>query len=168
MLTEKRLSAMQEKIVCVNCHNEVPANIRLKGNQQYCGAKACQNARKAQWKRNKMAADPDFAAKQKKSQQHWRKNKPAHQYQKQYRQTHPQYVENNRIKQHQRNQKRNSSIPASSSEKIVKVDASPSNDQKTNIYLMKILTPNVSPKIVKVDALIVQLIECQSITVLPP
>jgi len=73
---------MQEKIVCVNCHNEVPANIRLKGNQQYCGAKACQNARKAQWKRNKMAADPDFAAKQKKSQQHWRKNKPAPQYQK--------------------------------------------------------------------------------------
>ena len=156
---------MQEKLFCTNCAKEIlKPNIRLKGNQAYCGTKACQNARKARWKRDKMASDPEFANRQEQGKKRWRKEKPAHLYQKRYRGNNPEYEKDNRIKQRVRNQKRKSAPAESRSEKIVKVDALPPDNQKTNIYRMKILTPNRLLKIVKVDALLVQLSQSQSVT----
>lgn len=79
-----------------------------------------------------------------------------------YRKTHPGYAKQNRIQQKQRNQKRQKTNKAEMSGKIVKSDAFKPEVEKTDIYLMKILTPNVAEKIVKSDALIVQIQKYQA------
>lgn len=148
---------MQKTITCIHCRDVVPTNPCLKGDQDYCNKKACQNARKRSWYQTKIDSAPEYAKRQKECKKRWRKNKPAHKYQNHYRQTHPEYVENNRQKQQQRNRKRRLSNNKDASQKIVKIDTLALSDEKPNIYEMKILTPNVSKKIVKIDALIVQL-----------
>lgn len=80
---------MQKTIICKNCEKEKSANPRLKGNQEYCGDPECQRARKAAWQREKMAKDADYRADKKESNKQWRKNRPAHQYQRPYREQHP-------------------------------------------------------------------------------
>ena len=58
---------MQKTIKCKHCGKIVPANPRLKGNQEYCNQKACQNARKRANKEQRKKADPEgFAKRQKK------------------------------------------------------------------------------------------------------
>jgi hypothetical protein len=114
---------MQKMIECQNCGAKVPANPRLKGNQRYCHKVACQTARKSQWYRRKLVSDAEYAERQKECKQNWRKNKPSHQYQTHYRQTHPEYVETNRQQQRSRNKKRRISTNEKTSEKIVKIDA---------------------------------------------
>lgn len=74
-----------------------------------------------------------------------------------YRKTHPDYTEKNGIQQRARNQKRKKSDPEKTPKKIVKSDTLELKTEKTNIYQMQILFPNKSEKIVKSDALIVQL-----------
>lgn len=149
---------MQKMITCTNCDQTKPANQRLKGPQFYCNSKPCQNARKNAWRQQKKATDPEACAKQQKtSNERWRKNKPAHLYQSDYRETHPEYVKKNKIEQRQRNQKRQKFDSAKALKKIVKSDTFCSEIEKTDIYRMKILTPNVSEKIVKSDAFVVQL-----------
>jgi len=151
---------MQKTIKCLYCGEIVPANPRLKGNQNYCNKKACQNARKLAWYRARIASDSGYAQRQANCKQQWRKNKPANKYQNQYRHTHPAYVERNREQQKERNRKRRLSQKKDASEKIVKIDAlfSPSSsNEKSNSYEMKILTPDVTQKIVKIDTFIVQI-----------
>ncbi len=143
---------MQKTIICKNCEKEKPANPRLKGNQEYCGDPECQRARKAAWQREKMAKDADYRADKKESNKQWRKNRPAHQYQRPYREQHPDYVEDNRNKQRIRNQKRRENV---STEKIVKIDAFTSIEPDT--YIMTPYEKDVSGKIVKMDALLVEL-----------
>lgn len=138
-------------ITCKNCGKEKPANPRLKGNQKYCGDPLCQRARKREWHRNKMATDPEYRASQRESLKKWRKNRPADQYQRQYRESHPDYVSKNREQQRQRNKKR------SREEKIVKMDALTSD--KLGHYC--IITPveiDASTMIVKMDPFLAQLI----------
>jgi hypothetical protein len=155
---------MQNTITCKNCRQEICGNIRLKGNQRYCGVRECQNARKAEWQHQKISTTPAYAQHQQDCKKHWRQIKPAHQYQKEYRLRHPEYVENNRIQQRKRNQKPRLSGADDASEMIVKMDALPLSTEKTNTYRMIILTPGVSQKIVKMDAFIVQLEKYQGVT----
>lgn len=84
----------------------------------------CQRAKKAAWKRHKMATDPDFKRDQKLSNKKWAQNNPG--YWKEYRKRNPKKAEINRILQAIRNRRRysnrkknaNTDIPL-----IAKVDA---------------------------------------------
>jgi hypothetical protein len=49
---------MNRTIRCTHCRCLVLPNPRVK-TQRFCSNKACQQARKAQWQRTKMATDPD-------------------------------------------------------------------------------------------------------------
>ena len=91
---------------CKGCGHTKPANIRLKGNQEYCGDPKCQRARKAAWQKKKMAEDPSYKAKQTACVNRWRQNRPLHQYQRAYREDHPEYVKANREKQRISNARR--------------------------------------------------------------
>ena len=154
---------MQKTITCIHCGDIVFPNPRLKGNQSYCSKKACQNARKLVWYQAKIASDPEYAQRQQQCKKSWREKKPANKYQDQYRQTHPDYVKKNREQQKERNRRYRLLAKENASKKIVKIDALSSSsltNEKSNIYEMKILTPNVSEeivKIVKIDTLIVQI-----------
>jgi len=145
---------MTKTIICKNCGKKVPANVRLKGFQQYCGDPACQRARKATWQRTKKANDADYCARQKQCAENWKENKPAHKYQDQYRQDHPDYVANNREKQKIRNQKRRDQT---SQQKIVKMDALANQLENTMNFTMTPFKMDASKKIVKMDTLFVQL-----------
>lgn len=152
--------AMQKTIKCLHCEQVVPVNPRLKGNQTYCNKKACQNARKLAWYQAKIASDPGYAQRQENCKQQWRTNKPANKYQNQYRHTHPEYVARNRQQQKQRNRNHRLSRNKQAPEKIVKIDAlfsSCSSNEKSDIYQMKILTPEVTQQIVKIDTFLVQI-----------
>jgi hypothetical protein len=133
----------------------MPANIRLKGNQEYCSATECQRARKAAWQKRKMAHDPDYHSQQCEYVRQWRKNRPAHQYQKQYRLDHPEYVKRNRELQIIRNRKRSVLV---SFQKIVKMDAfNLPQIEKSNTCVMKSFKVDDSGKIVKMDASLAQI-----------
>ncbi len=145
---------MKKTIICKNCGQQKLANIRLKGKQHYCADPACQRARKAEWQRENMAKNPDYRARQKQCVKNWRKNKPAHKYQNQYRQHHPEYVEKNRNQQTARNQK---CRDQNNHEKIVKMDALLNQPEIAMNFIMTSFKMDASKKIVKMDTLLVQL-----------
>jgi hypothetical protein len=92
-----------EPVVCLNCYEFFPPSPRHK-NQRYCMKPPCRRAKKAAWKRHKMATDPDFKLDQKLSNQKWAQNTPG--YWKDYRERNPQKAERNRILQSVRNRRR--------------------------------------------------------------
>lgn len=144
---------------CQNCGERKPRNPRLKRTQKFCGAHACQKARKRQWQQEKMAGDPEYRARQRQGIADWRKTHPSHAYQQRYRDAHPEYVEKNREQQRLRNQKRrNGSMTSGASQKIVKVDAFDARPVKSGIYRLTPYQPDAPGKIVKMDALFVELI----------
>ena len=140
---------MQKTFKCQGCDQEKPSEPRQKGNQKYCGDRVCQRVRKARWQKDKMQTDPTYRDQQLDCLQRWRKKQPLDRYQHQYRQTHPKYVEENRHKQRLRNGKRQ---VETSPGMIVKMDALSRVESDT--YIMR---PFTSEKIVKMDALVVEL-----------
>ena len=153
---------MQNTICCKHCKKEVPANPRLKGNQQYCNDSECQKARKREWYQARIQSDSGYATRQKQCKERWRKFKPAHAYQKAYRETHPDYVQRNRELQIERNRKRRL-LEKENASKIVKIDKFDVLQEKSNTYRMRIIDPVVSKKIVKIDSLLVELQPYQGI-----
>jgi hypothetical protein len=145
---------MATTFVCENCGRSKPANIRLKNPQHYCGDKDCQRARKAAWQKEKMAEDPEYHSRQLECLRTWRKERPLDQYQKQYRQEHPDYVRKNRELQRIRNRKHTKQADG---QKIVKMDTLKAPSDKSMTYIMNPFRMDASGKIVKMDALIVQL-----------
>jgi len=148
---------MQAKFICKNCGNEKQANPRLKGNQGYCGESACQRARKADWHKKAMATDAIYRAQQLDCLKQGRQHRPLHQYQRRYRQKHPEYIKDNRKRQRTRNQKRQET-----QEMIVKMDAL--DRLKSDTYLMTPFTLDASGKIVKMDTLLVELKTLQGVS----
>jgi hypothetical protein len=147
---------MHLTFICKGCGLEKPANLHLKGTQQYCGDPHCQRARKRTWQKEKMATDAQYREKHFAAQKKWCKHYPLDRYQHQYRQSHPKYVEKNRQRQRIRNQKRQTRAQSAPNDMIVKMDAS--SAIKSGIYLLTPYTVmDASPKIVKMDALLVQL-----------
>jgi len=144
---------------CKHCGNRIKRNPRLKDTQEYCGQKSCQQARKNKWEKEKLKKDPVYRKKRLYQKAKWRKDHNADQYQKVYRQGHPDYVKDNR----ERQQLRNKNVPKAISEflkpsNIVKTDALIAEEPVIGgIY--EILPYKTSPgqKIVKTDALIVEL-----------
>jgi hypothetical protein len=150
---------MATTFICQHCNESKPANHRLKGHQLYCNAPKCQRARKATWQKGKMATDPQYRAQQTEALHDWQKEWPLHQYQKEYRDSHPEYVQRNRELQKNRNQKRSSRLACL---KIVKMDAFQNpTPEKSISYIMNPYKVDASGKIVKMDSLVVQLVNLQ-------
>lgn len=145
---------MKKTFICKNCNKRKPVNIRLTVPQQYCGDAPCQRARKAEWQRQKKATDANYLARQQQCVRQWQHNKPFHRYMNQYRQHHPDYVAQNCDQQKVRNQKRRLQLQQ---QKIVKMDALVKQREKSTIYVMTPYQVDASKKIVKMDALLVQL-----------
>jgi hypothetical protein len=59
--------------ICSCCHRTLPANPRIK-NQRFCGQPLCQQARKTQWQKAKLASDPAYLQNQREACQTWREN----------------------------------------------------------------------------------------------
>jgi len=147
---------MSNTFICRHCRIRHRKNPRLKGLQQYCNAKACQQARKNKWEREKLKKDPVYKAKRRESKKRWYTHHPGDRYQSAYRKTHPLYCENNRAKQGPRNQERILSCPAG---KIVKTDALiQENLSRQGLYILFPCKNPGAKKIVKTDALIVQML----------
>jgi hypothetical protein len=69
-------------------------------HQSYCSAPGCQRTRRREWQRQKLKNDPDHRHNQQRAQKAWCQRNPD--YWRQYRESHPEYVERNRIKQRER------------------------------------------------------------------
>ena len=144
---------MSAIFTCLNCHQERPVDSRQKGRQKYCGEGACQRARKATWQRAKLATDAAYPERQKACHKRWCGDKPLHQYQRDYRETHPDYVVQNRELQRVRNRKRREEAARQDLiGKIIKTDASSVTTFPSGIYEMRLCTMDASGKIVKMDA----------------
>ncbi|MFA5795538.1 MAG: hypothetical protein WC980_10795 [Candidatus Brocadiia bacterium] len=105
-------------ITCLHCGKKVPQNPRIK-NQKYCSGKECQQSRMRTWKERQYKKNREYQKKSQASQKVWRKKFRADQYQRDYRETHPEYVMRNRELQRGRNKKRKKE----QSSMIVKTDA---------------------------------------------
>lgn len=118
--------------------------------QQFCSRKECQQARKREWNRKKVASDPEYQEARKDAQKRWKDKNPD--YWKDYRSRHSAYTKNNREQQRIRNQKRRKKA---SEPMIVKTDESiPTNNVLTGRY--KII-PIRADMIVKTDECIVEI-----------
>jgi len=146
---------MTTTFTCQSCGQEKPANYRLK-EQEYCGEAACQREGKRIWQKQKMATDPHYRANQLKNLQTWRQNRPLHQYQRQYRQNHPEYVQINREKQRARNRKRRAKNETGRHHEIVKMDSC--SRIKSGIYRLTPCEMDTSGMIVKMETCLAELI----------
>ena len=72
--------------------------------QSVCSDSGCQRRRRAEYHRQKIAADPEYRQVCLDSPQKWRSRNPD--YWRRYREQHPAAVERNRHQQHGRDQKR--------------------------------------------------------------
>jgi len=136
---------------CKHCGKLCKANPRIKSLQHYCRLPKCQAARKNTWEKVKIKTDESYRQRRLASKKRWRKRHSAHTYQSRYRETHPEYVATNREKQKNRGTK------------IVKTDAL-LQERPINCGLYALLPWDTSKmkKIVKTDALMVQLTVLQS------
>ena len=99
---------MPGTFTCRHCGKTLPRNPRLQKNkkQSYCNVPECKQAKKSAKKKERYHTDPSYRQRHLDRQKIWRSNRPAHEYQKQYRESHPEYVERNRELQTERNSRR--------------------------------------------------------------
>ena len=74
-----------KKIRCRHCRRLVRENPRIK-NQDYCGEKACQQARKNAWRRKQRAEDPEYRRGEEESREKWLANQPGYGKKKHHKQ----------------------------------------------------------------------------------
>lgn len=139
---------MKSTFVCQHCGKTVPRDPRIK-KQKYCSLGACQNARKRSFDRKTSPTNKSKILKKVRNKR-WRDARPAHVYQKVYREYHPEYVKRNRQMQTARNKKSQNE----SSSIIVKTDAILLQPMYDGVYAGFKVN---NGKIVKTDALILQL-----------
>ena len=124
--------------------------------QRYCSQKACQNARKRVWRKQKRASDADYRDNQRQANESWRAGHPD--YWRRYRERHPEYKERNRQQQHERDQRRKASRATKGSPLLAKSDALPIstalNTLKSGRYR---LIPVTRLDLAKSDALTVEI-----------
>ena len=144
---------VMEKIPCCHCGRYFIPNPRQK-NHLYCNEKACQQARKAAWQREKMESDPAYRANQKQSQADWQSRNAD--YWKRYRATHPKQADRNRDLQKVRNKRRHSRSAAKMDASVIaKMDASISGKSSIRSWLPGSFW--LVPVIAKMDAIKVNL-----------
>lgn len=131
-------------IKCANCRRLVPRNPRLK-DQGFCGMKPCQQARKTEWQRRKMASDPDYRMTQEASQRNWARYNQGYWWH--YRDRNKTYCDRNRQLQKGRDARRRT-------RRLAKMDAlKPVFHVNPGRYL---LLPN-DKNLAKMDALTVEI-----------
>lgn len=154
-------------IVCAYCGRKVPQNRRLKHlKQRYCNATACQRSRKLDFERKKYHSNDAFKE-QKLKRCHERKKQSRQkspqywsEYQRVYRQFHPQYVKDNKEKQ--RFRYRRSVLKTHTQSKIVNPDTlMPQIVDNDKVYAMIKIDYKM---IVNPDALIAQSTDILSFT----
>ena len=96
---------MISNFICLHCGGTFECNPRVK-DQRYCNDTLCRRASRRAWKHKNYAANKSYRDKCLNHQKTWRKRRPAHEYQREYRESHPDYVERNRDIQRERNRKR--------------------------------------------------------------
>jgi len=92
-------------ITCIHCCKPVPCNPRIK-KQKYCSSRLCQNTRRRLSGKKGSSSPSESRFLRKARNKRWRDTRPGHEYQKQYRANHPEYVKRNREQQKERNKKR--------------------------------------------------------------
>ena len=133
---------------CSHCRRMRPRNPRVK-DQKYCGERACQNARKNKWRKEKLRTDEAYREGVRESQNQWLEKNPN--YWKQYR-ARPER-RNESENPHAGQAQRNTSHHAAP---IAKSDALDSFFfEDTRKYKIRRVTVN---EMVKSDALIVEII----------
>jgi hypothetical protein len=159
-------------LICRHCGKQVRRNKKLKHlTQQYCGAKACQCARKLSFERKKYKTNTLFrvnklqGARERKQAQADRGGPQAcSHYQADYRASHPDYVTENRHKQRSRNERKAGKTMHKT--KIVNPDAlmlqKPGND---TIYAMIAVDYK---KIVNPDAFMSQISDIKLVAKVKP
>jgi hypothetical protein len=95
------------KPVCSYCHESFDPS-PFHPQQTVCLSPECQQRRRRDYHRHKIAADPDYRQTCAESRKKWRESNPD--YQSRYRAGHEAYCQQNRQKQRVRNQKRRLSL----------------------------------------------------------
>jgi len=103
--------------------------------QAYCSRPTCQQARKRLWQCTKRRTDDDYRGNQALAQEAWRRSHPD--YWRQYRDAHPEYASQNRLKQ----RRRNATHRAGGVVLIAKEDASPPGLPLAGTFLLTQLQP---------------------------
>ena len=96
---------MISTFICHHCGKLVPRNPRIK-KQKFCSSRACQNTRRYTITKARVTKSSECRCLRRARNKRWRDNYPAHEYQKEYRKEHPEYVNCNREGQRERNKKR--------------------------------------------------------------
>ena len=155
-------------LVCRHCGKEVQANRKLKHlTQYYCCEKACQAARKQSFERKKYKTNPSFRCNKLQSARDRKKKQAdggnpcfASQYQRSYRESHPDYVSDNRQKQRKRYARKRDH--AREQTEIVNPDTfMPQIPDNDTVYAMIAVDYK---KIVNPDTLMSQIIDMEYIT----
>jgi hypothetical protein len=160
---------MPEYFYCQGCRKLKLKNPRIKTNQNYCGRKKCQQARKNAWERQMLKKDPVFKKERNRQKALWRENRPGHQYQREYRQINIEYAETNRLQQRNRYQNAPKTTSENSQSKIVKTDALTSGSLiQCGLYKIVPYQTHLGRNIVKTDALIVEIRAHRGFQNVPP
>lgn len=96
---------MISTFTCKCCGKLVPRNPRIK-KQKFCSSRTCQNTRRYTITKARITKSSESRCLRRARNKRWRDNYPAHEYQKEYRKNHPEYVNCNREGQRERNKKR--------------------------------------------------------------
>lgn len=139
---------------CVSCGGRIQRNPRVK-TQRYCSRVDCQKVRRKVWQQQKLEKDEDYRRNQADALRRWRARHSG--YWRQYRASHPDYVDRNRELQRDRNRRRRKLLAHSEEgcKEIAKMDAlRPSSLIDSGIYRITPLDPG---GIAKMDALTVRL-----------
>ena len=139
---------MPRTFTCCHCGKILPLNPRIK-RQKYCSSLGCQNARKRLFDR-RTSLSSKCQLLQRKRNKRWRDAYPAHKYQKEYREAHPEYVNRNRELQLTRNKNRYKKHGSM----IVKTDALLLQPIQDGAYMGFKVN---NGKIVKTDTLLLQM-----------
>jgi hypothetical protein len=91
------------KMRCAHCKRIIPANPHIT-NQTHCSREACRKDKKRLWQRQKLATDSDYKENQRDCWKAWIERNPG--YWKEYRKSHPQSADRNRLRQRERNRER--------------------------------------------------------------
>lgn len=96
---------MHSTFICHHCGKSVPRDPRIK-RQKYCSSSDCQNARRLASNKVRAKKSSECRLLRQARNKRWRNTRPAYEYQKDYRERHPEYVKRNRDLQKNRNKNR--------------------------------------------------------------
>ena len=136
--------------ICQHCGQTRQCNPCIK-NQKYCSSQACQNARRNLTNKTRARRSSTSRSSRQARNKRWRDKFPAHEYQKKYRENHPDYVQRNRELQNERNKSREK-YPAPMIVKTYALSPQPLQDGVYTGFEVK------SGKIVKTYALMSQML----------